>query len=211
MSDSFHRQLSKRESKEIALLEVLFFFVLPIVLLYFNIIPVTGRIPVLLTFSVLIYGVMRREKWTREDLGLHKKMSNKSIRLYSIATLVAFIGIFLLARKLGMQGTLEWWKHPHFLFLFAIVSFAQEFAFRGFLLPVLKRIFSSIPLVIIVNAALFAFMHVIYPFPVIGLPFAFLAGIFFAVLYYKRQDLILVSISHAILNFVTVYFGFFTI
>ena len=196
---------------EVASLEIIFFFVVPIALLYFHILPVSSRIYVLLMFSMLIYGVIKKQKWTDAELGLTLKNIRKSIVPYTIATLSALVVIIVVARKYFFHPASHWWTQPHFLFLFIVVSFFQEFAFRGFLMPLLKKVFPDTFTIVLVNALLFSGMHAIYTFPYIGLPFAFLGGLFFAMLYHKYPNLILVSISHSILNFAVVWFGLFTI
>jgi membrane protease YdiL (CAAX protease family) len=131
--------------------------------------------------------------------------------MYFLATSLALCGIILFSEWMGRVSVSHGWTKPHFLFLFIVVSFFQEFAFRGFLMPLLKKIFSDGVTIVLLNALLFAVMHVIYPFPVIGLPLAFLGGIFFAALYHKYPNLILVTIAHSVLNFAMVWYGFFTV
>ena len=206
-----NKHYSHFKSIEIARLEIIFFFVLPITLLYFHIIPISSRLYVLLIFSLLIYGIIKKQHWTNEDLGLTTKNLKEYLPPYIIATTIAFVAIVTVVRHLGYHHVDHWWTQPHFLYLFAVVSFFQEFTFRGFLMPLLKKVFPDSFTIITVNALLFAGMHSIYPFPYIGLPFAFIAGLFFAIMYHKFPNLILVSVSHAILNFLVVWFGFFTI
>jgi membrane protease YdiL (CAAX protease family) len=198
-------------SAELAGLQVVFFFVLPIVLLYFGIIPVSARIYTLLFVSVLLYGIVKKEGWTSEDVGLTVKNFKKFFGAYFFATIAAMVAIIEIARMLGVSSVHEWWSNPHFLFLFVVVSFFQELVFRGILMPLLGKIFPDSFMVILVNAVLFAGMHAIYPNPEIGLPFAFIGGIFFAGLYRRYPNLYLVSISHAVLNFLAVWYGLFTI
>ena len=206
---SFHRRTRMRTA-EIAGLQILFLFVLPITLLYFHIIPIETRIFVLLIFSVFIFAVIRREGWTEKDVGLVFHASKKTIKMYALATSLAFVTVVAIAQYRGLAPTHHWWTKPHFLYLFLVVSFFQEFAFRGFLMPLLKRVFPHVGTIILVNALLFAGMHGIYPIPMFGVPFAFVAGLFFATLYHKYPNLILISITHAILNFVVVWYGIFT-
>lgn len=205
------RKHANTKEAERAVLQTLFFFVLPTVLLYFRIIPIEGRIPVLLIFSLLIYGVIKKEGWTAKDLGLSTKTIRPALPAYTLATLLALVGVILFANALGMPPTEHWWVRPHFLFLFLVVSFFQEFAFRSFLMPVLSRVFPDSLTIVLVNALLFAGMHAIYPFPEVGLPFAFAGGLFFALLYKRYPNLILVTLSHAVINFAAVWYGFFTI
>ena len=202
---------SHLHSVEIAVLQVVFFFVVPIILLYFRIIPISGRIYTLLFVSLLLYGVIKKQGWTSESVGLTTKNVKQFFGPYFFATVTAMVAIIEIARMLGVSAVSSWWINPHFLFMFFIVSFFQELVFRGILMPLLSRIFPDAFTVIVVNALLFAGMHVIYPNPVIGLPFAFIGGIFFAALYRRYPNLYLVSISHAVLNFLAVWYGLFTI
>ena len=112
---------------EVASLEIIFFFVVPIALLYFGILPISSRIYVLLIFSMLIYGVIRKQKWTDEELGLTFKNIKKGIVPYAIATLAALAIIIVVAKRYFFHPASHWWTQPHFLFLFVVVSFFQEF------------------------------------------------------------------------------------
>lgn len=208
--DSIYRR-TRLHNVELASLQVIFFFVVPIALLYFHIIPIGLRVPVLLVFSLLIYGVIKKEGWTNRDMGLTLSNWREAFPIYLTATAVAAIIVIVFAHALGMTPVDAWWTNPHFLYLFLVVSFFQEFAFRGFLMPILGRIFPDAFTIVLVNALLFSGMHAIYPFPVVGLPFSFVAGLFFATLYRRHPNLLLVSASHAILNFMVVWYGFFTI
>lgn len=205
------RRREDLRSKEIAVVQVIFFFVVPILLLYFHIIPLSSRMFVLLVFSLLIYGVIRTEKWTSADFGLTTQNIRKALPVYVIATAVAVCAVIVFAEFIDMPQTTQWWTKQHFLFVFLLVSFFQEFAFRGFLMPLLGKIFRDGFVVIVVNAGLFALMHVIYPLPQIGLPLSFTGGLLFAALYRKYPNLILVTLSHSVLNFLLVWYGFFTI
>ena len=202
---------TRLRSAEIAIAQVLFLFVLPIALLYHNIIPVSGRLYVLLFVSLLIYGVIKKEGWTEADFGLTFKTSAKAIKVYTVSTILALSAILLVSEYFELPPPTHWWTKPHFLFLFIVLSFFQEFAFRGFLMPLLGKIFPDTFTIVLVNALIFAGMHSIYPYPLVALPFAFIGGLFFSILYKKYPDLILVSISHSILNFAAVWFGFFVI
>ncbi len=204
-------RLAHLRSVELAALQVIFFFVVPIVLLYFGIIPIGARIYTLLIVSVLLYGVIKKEGWTSEAVGLSTRNFKKFSGPYFFATVTAMVAIIEIARMLGVSAISSWWTKPHFLFLFFVVSFFQELVFRGILMPLLGKIFPDAFMVIIVNALLFAGMHIIYPNPAIGLPFAFIGGIFFAALYRRYPNVYLVSISHAVLNFLAVWYGLFTI
>jgi membrane protease YdiL (CAAX protease family) len=55
------------------------------------------------------------------------------------------------------------------------------------------------------------FLHVIFPNPMIGLPIAFIGGIGFAVMYLRYPSLPLIILSHALINFFVVLYGFFVV
>jgi membrane protease YdiL (CAAX protease family) len=85
----------------------------------------------------------------------------------------------------------------------------QEIAYRGFLFPKLKELTNSWLVIIFVNTILFTILHAIYPMPGLMLPVAFISGLALAVMYRFYPNLILISLSHAILNFIAVLHGFF--
>lgn len=195
--------------KHMAIYQVLLIFVLPIALLYFNIIAKDWRILILLLSVVVIYGIIRKERWHEEDLGLHLHNFRKNFFPYAAFTIVGAWLLMWLADKLGYEASLGFWKSPHFIFLFLPISFFQEFAYRGFLMPLLRKIFSKTSTVIVVNALLFSFLHIIYPHPEVMLPVAFVGGLAFAWIYHHYKNLLLVSISHSVLNYIAVALGFF--
>ncbi|MBP6884523.1 MAG: CPBP family intramembrane metalloprotease [Candidatus Pacebacteria bacterium] len=204
-------RLSKRERVELGVAQVMLFFVLPIVLLYFNIIPVEGRMVALLVFSVLIFSIIRNEGWREGDLGISTRTIRPYLIPYIFATFFSLVGIVYVAHELNFFPVDDWWTNPHFLFLFIFISIFQEFTFRGFLIPVLGRIFTDRFTIVLVNAFIFAGMHAIYSFPVTAFVFSFIGGLIFAGMYVRYPNLILVSIMHCIMNFVAVLFGFFTL
>lgn len=74
-----------------------------------------------------------------------------------------------------------------------------------------RRVFSSPVFIILLNASLFSLMHIIYLNSYFVRPVTFIAGIGFAWIYYKYENLILISASHTVLNFVGMILGFFVI
>lgn len=90
------------------------------------------------------------------------------------------------------------------LWLVIPLSVIQEIFFRGYLMAVLKKNFRSIYVVIFLNTILFTLMHLVFPYPEIVLPGAFVAGIGFAITYYFYPNLFLVSIVHVLLNFLII-------
>ncbi len=197
--------------KNLRLLQVFFIFVLPVLLLYFNILPASTRMFALLFSAILILGIVRKEKWEAKDFGFRVDNFRDALLPYILFTSVGVFAIMLFSKKIGLEPIQDWFFHPHFLYLFLIVSALQELAFRSFLIPILRNIFPDRVGVILINALLFALIHIIYPIPEYSLPLALIGGIGFAVMYMKYPNFYLVALSHSTLNFFAVLYGFFVI
>lgn len=196
-------------SKKIILAQTFIIFVLPIFLLYFHILPMNWRFILLAVSSLLIYGIIKREDWSFEDMGVRHDNFKKATPFYLVFTILGLAALFIIANKAGFPDN----DTPAFLIktwvFFLPVSFFQEFAFRSFLMPRLKMIYQKKYLIVLVNAVLFTLLHIIYPNLGLILPLMFVSGILFAWLYYKYPNLILVSVSHSILNVTAMLLGFF--
>lgn len=193
------------------LYQVFMIFVVPVALIYFGVIPDQWRLFVLVVGGLFIYGIVKKEKWSMEMLGLNEFHTERALKPYVIFTVVGIFFLIGLAYLNGFSAQVVPDNYLHLLFLFLPVSALQEFAYRGYLMPVLHFIYRSPVRVVIINTLLFTFLHVIYPDMEVNLPLAFVSGLGFAMMYYRYPNLILISISHAILNFVAILYGFFII
>lgn len=199
------------DDKQKALWQIIAIFIIPIMLIYYDIIPKDFRVIILTVMCTVIYLFIKKEKWSIHEIGLSNHTFKKYLMPYLIFMITGVFGIVLFADKFNMDPQPEWWTKPHFLFMFIIVSVFQEFAYRAFLIPKLKIVFSDNLGIVLINALLFTLLHIIFPFPQIMLPLAFSGGLVFAVIYIKYPNLVLVSIAHSVLNFVAVLYGFFVI
>lgn len=195
-----------------AFLEIVYLFILPVVLIYIGAVPYSWRLLVLLGVSLLIMSIIRHQRWPREKLGLVRQFSSRSIRAWGAFTLVGVFAIIYYAGRFDFEPiNLFDWKESWSLILFFIpLSVLQEVAYRGFLSARLREFSFSTRHRILLNAGLFALLHIIYPYAAITLPIAFLGGVIFAWLYERHRSLSLACISHCALNFVAVLFGFFS-
>ncbi|MBI3273916.1 MAG: CPBP family intramembrane metalloprotease [Candidatus Colwellbacteria bacterium] len=194
-------------------LQIIIILVVPIILLQTKVIPSTHGIAdtVLGTSLILITGIAICERFTLKELGIRRDNLQPAVLPYALFTLAGVAVIFGLANLLGRHPQSEWFINPHFRYLLFIpISIIQQFAFQGVLMAKLRRIFSSPALIIFIVAALYAYMHIIFPPLPVSLPFAFVAGLGFAAIYYFYPNLILASLSHIILNFFAVLYCFFT-
>ncbi len=199
-----------KTQKEIVFLQILYLFVIPILLLYFKVLPGSFRFAMIFSVAVLLLGIIYRAKWTHNDVGIDKDFM-KDIVPYALFTVGGVFFIVWLAQIVPHSPFLQWWENIRFLLLFIPLSILQEIIFRGVLMNMLERVFISPIFIILLNASIFAMMHVIYLNSIFVLPMTFIAGIGFAWMYYQYKNLILISVSHTVLNFVAMILGFFII
>ncbi len=203
---------SKHE-KELVIVQILYLYIIPTLLLFYGVIPGEFRVVMLFLVSLLMYGIIKRSGWTYADMGLYKGFTKDFIP-YFIFTLVGVIALVTIAElvpKIENREVYEWWEDVRFLLLFIPISVLQEIVFRGILMNMLRRAFTNVPFIILLNASLFALIHIIYLDTDIILPLTFIGGIGFALMYYRYKNLIMISISHTILNFTAMILGFFVI
>lgn len=193
------------------LLRLLLLFVLPSVLLALKRIPTDFRYRVAFFVTIFMLWIILAERWSLHRLGFRLDNFFTALPAYLLFTLAGIIVLLGLARLLGRRPYEHWRLHPHFRFAFITLSFWQEFAFRAFLLPELILLTHNPGLAIIINALIFALPHAIYPHPAINTPLAFVGGLWLAALYFVYPNLLLISISHAALNFTAVLYGFMSL
>jgi membrane protease YdiL (CAAX protease family) len=164
----------------------------------------------LLGVSLLLLGIIRHNKWTYADMGIRKDFM-KDILPYTLFTISAAGFIFWLSLIYPHRMMYEWWEDVRFLALFIPISVLQEVIFRGILMNFLRRAFSNPIFIILINTIVFTLLHIIYLNSTFVLPFTFIAGVGFAWMYYQYPNLILISLSHTVLNFTAMVLGFFIV
>lgn len=195
--------------KELAYVQIFFIFVFPVALLISGAVPVSWRMFMLCSSMLLMYGIIVHEKMSDAACGISRKNLPKSIFAYGVFTLLGIGALEFLSNLWNLEGVSIWYKSPHLLFLFLPVSLLQEIAYRGFLFPKLAIITDKKWVLILLNTILFTLIHTIYPRPEVMVPFAFVIGLAFAIMYDRYPNLILISIAHSVLNFYAILHGFF--
>lgn len=198
------------KEKEIVLVQIFYLFLLPVFLLYFNLIPGNYRFLVLAAVTILLLGIIHRSAWTYEEVGF-KKDWWVDWKPYFLFTVGAIFFLLWLETLVPHSPFINWYENKKFLLLFAPISILQEIVFRGVLIKMLLKAFNDIKIVIFINALVFALMHVIYVNAVFVLPLTFIAGVGFAWMYIYKPNIVLISISHTVLNFTAMVLGFFIV
>jgi len=199
-----------KRAKELVWVQILYLYIIPVLLLYFKVLPGNFRFLMLFGIAILLYGIVKHDHWTYAEMGINRDFM-KDIVPYFLFTIGGVFFLVWLAQIVPHSPFLEWWDNTRFLLLFIPISILQEIVFRGVLMNMLRRTFSSPIFIIILNASVFAMMHVIYLNSIFVLPMTFIAGIGFAWMYYQYENLPLISIAHTILNFTAMILGFFII
>lgn len=194
----------------LSIIEILILFVIPIMLLYFKKINFKYRIHVLILICLVTTFIIIFEKWSLNDLGIRIDNIKEGLIPYTLFTIIGIICLIIVARILKKKPEEKFYKQLHFIFGFVILSILQEFLFRGFLIVKLSSFINLPVLIIFINAILFTVMHFIYFNEKSVLILLFFSGIFFAYLYLNYPNLILISVSHSILNYFAVMFGLFS-
>ena len=193
-------------------MQIILIFILPVFLIYFNVIPSSLRILVLAVSSLLIYGIIRHENWTYEDMGIRHDNFRQALPFYIFFTVIGLAALFFIEHRLNLVNIHTKMFYVKTFIFFLPSCFFQEFVFRSFLIPKLKLIFDNNKYyVIFVNALIFSLMHIIYFNLGVVIPLVFLAGVLLAWLYIKYPNLILIAVAHSILNLTAVLLGFFII
>lgn len=195
-----------------AFLEIVYLFIVPVVLIYVGVIPHSWRLLVLLCVVLLISSIIKYQHWTRAQLGIASPFKYKAVLAWMIFSVISTVLIIFYAQAFGFEplALFDWSASWQLILFFIPISVLQEVAYRAFLTERLREFSFSMRHRVILNASLFALLHIIYPYAVITLPIAFFGGVLFAWLYEKYPDFIMACIAHSILNFTAVLFGIFS-
>lgn len=188
-------------------LEIFLLFVLPVLLIVSGFIPLNQRGIVLIAVVVLTVFVSVIEKIPLKTLGVRTDNLKKSFVPYLLFTLAGVVGLFILSQIFGKSPLPKWWTYSHLQWAFLPISIVQEFGYRAFLQTKLQKLLAPWQ-AILLTTLLYSGMHILWKDPLIIL-MTFFGGLGWGYLWYKYPNLYLISISHAILNFMAIYFNFF--
>lgn len=196
----------------IELLFILIIFIIIPLIFIFKILP-HKQIPLIVALGVVV-GILFSfwKGWSFFDLGIRLDNLSVSILPYVLFTLVFLIILIVYSKNLHKRGFVRKNMISYFEgLIFIPSSFAQAFLFRSILILLLLELVGNLWLVILINTILYTFVHIVYksPRPFFTLLLTFIWGAGFAWIYLTYPNLILISISHSILNFTALYHGFF--
>jgi len=178
---------------------VLLFVVLPM-LYYFDWIPGPKSVPLLLAFVYCFIILLLDKNFDRKQLGA-KRFKGFAFILKRFAFTALLLAVYLLIfepENLFMIPRTNPWLWVAIMVFYPLWSaLPQELIFRVFYFHRYRQIIPGQNFMIILNALLFAFMHIIFN-NWIALLGGFIVGLFWAQTWLRTKSLITVSAEHAI-------------
>lgn len=178
---------------------VILFITIPL-LFYFDWIPGPKSIPLLLGFVYCLAILLLDKNFERKKLGANRFKGFRFIlkRFAVTAMLLALYVVIFEPADLFIilkQNLVLWVAIMIFYPLWSALP--QELIFRVFFFHRYKTLIKNFNILMLLNAFLFAFMHIIFN-NWIALVGGFIVGIFWAQTYIRSQSLLTVSVEHAI-------------
>jgi len=178
---------------------ILLFLILPL-LYYFDWIPGHKSVPLLLAFAYCLIILLLDKSFDRRQLRARHFRGFGSIMKrfgFTAILLTAYLFIFEPENFLMIPKTNLWPWVAIMVFYPLWSALPQELIFRAFYFHRYRLIIPNLNVLMILNALLFAYMHIIFN-NWIALLGGFIAGLFWAQTYLRTKSLLTVSAEHAI-------------
>jgi len=192
------------------IIQITILFVIPVLLIYFKIIPFKYRKNTLITISIITVVLIIYERWSLNKLGIRLDNMSQCIIPYIIFTALCLVALISIAKLTKRKKRQKFYANKKLIISIMFGSILQEILFRGFLFPKLQSIFNNYIVIIVINAVLFTLIHIIYSNTKTTLITIAIGGIGFAWMYTFYPNLILIAISHIILNHVALLYNFYS-
>jgi membrane protease YdiL (CAAX protease family) len=189
-------------ARALVALQIVALYVLPVLLIVAGLVPAAHRYWVFGLGMTVPLAEMVAARWSPRRLGLRLDTLAAYAPAYAAFTAILVAGTLLLAWLLGRTPAghpLGRWDATLVAGVVAL-SFLQELCFRGYLMAKLGAVLDGTAPKVVANAALFAWMHAIYPDPLLSVAATFPVGLGFAAMFARYPNLWLAGASHAVLN-----------
>jgi membrane protease YdiL (CAAX protease family) len=184
------------------------FFIPPLCINY-RVIPVSSVTNLLTLFicSIVCIFIMNKEGWSLEDMDL--KVKKGMIPAYVLFTVIGILFLLFMKYIFNLEFRFEIFQRKIFLALFIPLCLLQVISYNLFLLRKLKILTQSRIQLIVLGTIFFAFMHIMFSYKFIII--CIIGGIGFSYIYLEYPNLILMTISHSILNMTAAFIGAFNV
>lgn len=180
------------------LLIIVGIYIVPICLLFTDIIPSELKYHVLIGMSALLLAYAKLNGVSQRELGFTRQRLRASMaRVMPVSLLVAVVilTLYVLGWFRSDSPAAHWSFYIFYIFVSATL---QEFVYRGFLFDFLGRAGLTPVWTIMITSALYGFMHIL--FDAGAVVFTFLIGLFWGWVYAKDRNLYSVTLSHSVLG-----------
>lgn len=169
-------------------------------LYFFDIIVCHKMVPLLAVFVFYLYVIIRDKTIKRRQFNVNRFKAWRLIFLRSIIIglfLIIYVSIWFPEQFYQMPTErTRLWLYLIFLYPFWSVL-PQEFIYRVYFYHRFKGLVNNRNVLVLLNALLFSFCHIIFR-NYVALVLTFLAGIIFSLTYLRHRSFTIVSLEHAI-------------
>jgi hypothetical protein len=187
-------------SKITKIVEIIFFFlIIPTIL-----IPINSNIIMFATLSLVAFFCfiyLRYKKinlFDKNEFKFDQGLNQVFYKAFFIAILILLFSYIFDKEKFLNLPTSHFFLWLLILILYPIFSaFPQDIIYRKFFFQRYGKLFKNKKILIITNAFLFSFAHIIYLNPIVVI-FTFIGGLLMAISYAQHQSLFKVSVEHGL-------------
>jgi len=194
-----------QERKKVILI-VFFAYILPVLLVFLELIPFSWRFYVLILAAMVVVVIAYLYRFSLVELGFTGNNLGKSLKAIALPTLISAGLMFVYYLTHGSRLDNSAYQWIFYLFFVGVSSPIQEFLYRGFLFGIFKRAKFAPWLQIILSTLLYSFVHLIYR-DIPTLVFTFIIGIYWGWNYAKFRNLYSIIISHSLLGAISILVG----
>lgn len=185
---------------------ILFIYIFTPLLILFNQPLYNYKFVFLVVLAILIYLGLRFIGVKNEKLGITKKKWKESLKSIANFT-IALIIVVLVLKTFKFQRFNPTETFSFYIFYIFISSPAQEFLYRGVFKYFESTKVISSKTALILSSVLYSFVHIMYR-DIFLLTITLFIGLLWYVTYGKTNNLLGVTISHAVLGMATIALGF---
>lgn len=181
-------------------------YVLPVLLIYWQLVPFAWRFYLLIFAAVTIIAIARLDQFSGKELGFTTQNLQNSLRAIALPTLASAMMMVIYYTQNGSRINNSAYSWSFYLFFVFLSSPLQEFLYRGFLFGILTRAKLAVWLQILLSSFLYGLVHLIYK-DIPTLLLTSLIGLFWGFHYAQYRNLYSIIISHSLLGAIAILVG----
>lgn len=186
---------------------LVFFYLLPILLLAYGALPLGANHVVLVIMSLVMVAYAISKPIPGRELGFRPDNLRSALLWQGFVSLI-LMGALLLVSRAGIMHPKYYGESVIFYLFYVLISAPlQEFVFRSLMFRELNIYLNRDWIKVLLSAVIFSFAHYAYR-DLSVLLMTFVAGLLWGFVYLKRPNFWAVAASHAVVGTVTIFLGF---